>query len=742
MPSPHRLLVAAGAAVLLPLLATAGASAAVPVDATAPAAAAAVPALGPLPAAEDRTEGLRVETSATYTVDLAASVVHVEHVATLTHQTPSSGAWYYTFEDYAVPFLPGGTGVSATWDDGTPLAFTLEPGTDEYLPAVVVALRPVLTYGDTRTLRVTYDLPAQPPRVATYAQVNPAFATFPVVLDGDPGLASARVVVPGGPDVEVVGGPMTPAPSGDGTTWSADAVADPAAWQAQVVVRDDDALVPADVDYGDGVQVLGWPADAEWLDFTTDLAGRGLPVLEDVIGQPWTVTGELRILEAATPSAHGYAGWYDHDRGTIEVGDMLDAHVTLHELAHAWFNGTTFEGRWIGEALADEYAAIAMEALGQERPAPAPLDPARPDAIRLVDWEDARADGPEGGAHDEYGYAASWWVSHEIAAEIGPEALSVVVGAAVSGKDAYPAPTDDTGVQGPTGWQRLLDLLEEAGGSERAAQVFRDVVVRQDDLPLLDARATARDEYRRLLDAGDGWAPPAAVRDAMADWRFDDATAAVPGVLALLGGRDDLAADLAGIGADVPAALQEQVENATSVPEAAAAVTGAGEAAAALVAATRARDDADPVTRLGMLAGGVDGDLEAARTALDAGRYPEAAAAAERASGTLVSAPARAAAATGLLVVLAAGGALLVVRRRRAAVRRASEPAAAPGAWPAPGQPGPYAIPGQPATSGVPGQPAPWPVAPTSVPPAAPQGPVPGDPPPSGVSDPGGSVRP
>ncbi|MEN1973682.1 hypothetical protein [Cellulomonas olei] len=685
MPSPRRLLAAAGAAgaaVLLPLLAPAGVSAAVPVAAARPAppaAVAAVPALGPLPAAEDRTEGLRVETSATYTVDLAASVVHVEHVATLTHQTPSTGAWYYTFEEYAVPFLPGGTGVTATWDDGTPLAFTLEPGTDEYLPAVVVALRPVLTYGDTRTLRVTYDLPAQPPRVATYAQVNPAFATFPVVLDGDPGLASARVVVPGVPDVEVVGGPMTLAPTGDGTTWSADAVADPAAWQAQVVVRDDDALVPADVDYGDGVQVLGWPDDAEWLAFTTDLAGRGLPVLEELVGQPWTVTGGLTILEAATPSAHGYAGWYDHDRGSIEIGDMLDAHVTLHELAHAWFNGTTFEGRWIGEALADEYSAIAMETLGQERPTPAPLDLARPDAVRLVDWEDARADGPEGGAHDEYGYAASWWVAHEIAAEIGPEALSAAVGAAVSGEDAYPAPTDDTGVRGPTGWQRLLDLLEQVGGSERAAQVFRDVVVRQDELPVLDARDAARDEYQRLLDAGDGWAPPAAVRDAMADWRFDDATAAAPEVLALLEDRDALVAALAGIGADVPGALQEQVENATSVPEAAAAVTEAGEAAAALVAATREREDADPVTRLGMLAGGVDGDLEAARTALDAGRYAQATAAAERASGTLASAPARAAAATGLLVVLGAGGALLVVRGRRAAARRASEPRGVPG---------------------------------------------------------------
>ncbi|GEL45430.1 hypothetical protein CHO01_05460 [Cellulomonas hominis] len=688
MPSSRRLLASAAFAGLLLLAAPSGPAGAEPAPPAAvvaavpavPAAPAVLQAAGPLRAAEDRTEGLRVETSATYTVDLAASVVHVEHLATLTHQTPSSGAWYYTFEEFAVPTLPGATGVAATWDDGTALRFRLQPGTDEYVPAVVVSLRPVLTYGDTRTLRVTYDLPAQPPRVATYAQVNPAFATFPVILDGDPGLASARVVVPDGPEVEVVGDAMAPTSAGGSTTWSADAVADPVAWQAQVVVRDDDALVPADVAYGDGVRVLGWPDDAEWLAFTTDLARRGLPVLEEAIGRSWTVTGELRILEAATPSAYGYAGWYDHASGTIEIGDTLDARVTLHELAHAWFNGTTFEGRWIGEALADEYAALAMERLGQERPVPAPLDPSRPDAVRLVDWEDARADGPEAGTHDEYGYAASWWVAHEVAAEIGAESLSAVVAAAVDGVDAYPAATDDAGPSGPTGWQRLLDLLEQVGGSQRAEQVFRDVVVAQGDLPLLDARAAARAEYRRLLDAGAGWAPPAAVRDAMADWDFAAATAAVPAVLALLEERDALTAELDGAGLDAPGALQGQVENAGSVAEAAEQVDDAARAASALVAADAGRDDADPFTRLGLLVGGVDGDLAAGAAALDEGRYDDAAAAAERASATLGSAPARAAAVLAGLLVLAAGGVVLVRRRR-------SDPTPAPAGPRAPADP-------------------------------------------------------
>ena len=57
------------------------------------------------------------------------------------------------------------------------------------------------------------------------------------------------------------------------------------------------------------------------------------------------------MVETASPYLYGYAGWYMPFESVIEVGDELDQHVMLHELAHIWFNDDLFEGRWINEAL-------------------------------------------------------------------------------------------------------------------------------------------------------------------------------------------------------------------------------------------------------------------------------------------------------------------------------------------------------------------------------------------------------
>ena len=52
------------------------------------------------------------------------------------------------------------------------------------------------------------------------------------------------------------------------------------------------------------------------------------------------------------------------------MGNFLEAHVTLHEIAHAWLNADPFDSRWGNEGLANEFAAHAMEDRGMERPLP------------------------------------------------------------------------------------------------------------------------------------------------------------------------------------------------------------------------------------------------------------------------------------------------------------------------------------------------------------------------------------
>ncbi|HEY0187551.1 MAG TPA: hypothetical protein VGC67_08685 [Cellulomonas sp.] len=629
-----------------------------------------VPAVGLPATADDLTPGLTVDSAVTYTVDLPGSIVHVDGTVTLTNVTPSTATTYYSFPQYQLGVLPGATAITVTRDGGRALSFTEQPGTEEYIPSLLVNLSPALLYGQTQTVHVTYDLAASDPRAASYAQVNAAQATFLVLPDGDPGQASVAVVVPDGPDVEVVGSALTETSDGGTRRWTAEGIADPAEWRVQVVVRDDDLLVETTVDHGDGVRVVGWPNDPEWLAFTSDLAERGLPVLEDVIGMEWGSSGVMEIREAATPSAFGFAGWYAEGTGVIEIDSGLDAHVTLHEMSHAWFNGEAFRGRWLNEGLAEEFSAAAMEPLGLERPVPDAVDPAAEGAARLDEWTD---DAITSGATDDpaselYAYRAAWTVMHRIAEDIGTDGLAVVVRAAIEGQDAYPASTDTTGTTGPTGAHRFLDLAEGVGGSQQAVQAYRELVVGADGATVLDARAAAREQYQALLDAGDGWAPPAVVRDAMASWDFTTATEGMPRVAAVLTQRDALTDELAAIDASLPTAMQAQVEGSEDLAVLETLMADAASAVDGLTTAVRAEQDAGPIARVGLLVGGADGSIADARAALDEGDY----AAAARESAAAADAVGAAATIGGLLIggvlVIVAGAvvAILLVRRSRA----------------------------------------------------------------------------
>lgn len=638
-----------------------------------PAVAAAVAPVS-LPQAEDFTDGLRVESATTYTVDLPNSVVHVAQVVTLTNETPDrttqSAVQQFFFTSFGTPVLVGATHVAASRDGGPALSVSIQAGDGVAVSWAVVDLDPHLYYGRTQVLRITYDLPPQPPRTDTYSQVNRAFATFPVYSGADPGLGSVTVVVPAGLAVDVVGDELTRSSSGTNAAYSASAIADPGTWWTSVIIRDDNALVTQNVELGDaGIRLLGWPGDGEWLDFTADLARRGLPVLEDTIGLPWAAKGQLDLVETATPSLYGYAGWYQHSSEVIEVGDRLDAQTTLHELAHVWFNEEMFSARWIDEGLACEYSALAMAGLGMQAPVPDAVDPAVAGPVQLNDWSGDPTSGADG--NEAYGYNTSWWVVHELVGEIGADSMAEVLAAASAHEFTYPATVDERRPSTVADWRAFLDLLEGVGGSVKAEEVFRAVVVAAADEALLDQRAQARDEYATVLDASDGWAPPAALREAMAAWRFDSATAMMPQVIDLFGRRDALAADLAQIDRELPAALQEQFELSVHLDQLATVLDDATGAADALVDAVDAQEHANPLARVGLLLDPVDDELAAAGKDLDAGSYAAAAQSAQDAERGVASATWKGGLGVGgLLVLLVVVGLVVgaVVRRRRSRV--------------------------------------------------------------------------
>ncbi len=85
---------------------------------------------------------------------------------------------------------------------------------------------------------------------------------------------------------------------------------------------------------------MSWPNDPEWEAFAAKTIAQGVPALEALVGQPWPVKGQLKVIEAVTPYLRGYSGWFSPSTNTIEIGERLDAESMLHELAHAGSTAT------------------------------------------------------------------------------------------------------------------------------------------------------------------------------------------------------------------------------------------------------------------------------------------------------------------------------------------------------------------------------------------------------------------
>lgn len=587
-------------------------------------AAGADPSSGPAPAAQAE-DWLRFEHRASFVVDPPARAVHARHELTLTNLQPdqpvAGGVRFTYLPEVGVPVPSGAVGFTAVRSDGRALSVRAEPTGSPFATLAVVDLSPDLRYPDTVTVVLTYDLPAVPPRSQTALRVNEAFVSFPLFIDGDPGLTSVEVRVPAPFATESVGDPMAERSEADGTTVLTAEPGDPATWFASIVARNDEALLSRSVDIdGADVVVRGWPDDPEWADFAARSVGDGVPVLEQLVGLSWPATRTLEVLETAAPYFYGYAGWYQPLEGVIEVGDDLDGHVVLHELSHLWFNAELFEDRWVNEGLAEVFATAAGAELDLPDRAPAPIDPGAPGALALNEWSSPDLTQDVSADQEAFGYNASWSVMAQIAAEIGVEGLADVVGAADERASAYAGP--GTGpVAGTTfGWTELLDLLEDRAGSTVAGPLFAQHVATGEEQAELAARTVSRERYGAQRDRGGSWEPPAALRIAMAGWRFDEAERLMDRLDAILQQRDELVSRLDGVAE--PDDLEDAYETATDLDDLEAEVEDAAAAVDALVEADRAaRRDVGPIGAVGLLLTSPDDRLASAVAAFESGRY-------------------------------------------------------------------------------------------------------------------------
>ena len=630
-------------------------------------------------------EGLRVESTTTYSLDLAATVVRVRYEVTLTNQAPDvvRGGFINQrfFPEYGLGVVAEATNITATKSDGTSLSVRTESTESPLFKLAIADLSPNLFYPNTQTITIAYDVPALPARAEGLTRINEAFATFPVYGVGDPGLTTVEVRLPADLDVELIGSEMERREVDGAVVYRAEAIAVPDDFFVDVVARDDDKLVRRVVDVGEhDVVVLGWPNDPEWADFVADTVGDGVPGLEELIGLDWPAERDIDVVETVAPYLYGYAGWYQPSFSLIEVGDQLDAQVILHELSHVWFNDELFRGRWINEALAEVFSVQALADLGEEVPEPAAVDPAGPGALRLNAWGDVDLQSADTDAQETYGYNTSWVALDRIADEVGLEALAETVREADEARLPYRAETADSVMLRAPDWRTLLDLLEEVSGSGIAESVFRELVVTPAEAVTLDERAAARLEYAALVEAGDGWSPPAEVRSLMTDWRFAAATELFPEVQELLAVRDDMAEVLEEIGEPVPEPLQVTFEGERYLEDVVEVVGAAHTASEDLSGAHEARDDASgPLVAVGLLLSDVDGDLDAAAASLRSGDYDEASRQATSAHDELDGAATAGAVRLGGVAVVALALVLLLVvlRRRRRSGPGPAEVAAA-----------------------------------------------------------------
>jgi hypothetical protein len=393
--------------------------------------------------------------------------------------------------------------------------------------------------------------------------VGRAFASFYAWSSGDRG--TVRIEIPAGFDVDTYGDSVRTTKSGGRTILSA-TVDSTDRWSVGVYADNPKNLATRELDLADreSIVVRSWPEDKAWADHVSGLLTTALPTLEELLGLPWPVLGDLEVSEVHTPTLEGYAGIYDSTTDEIVITEDLDDLVIVHEAAHAWFDERLFDERWANEGLADLYASLTLEEGGQARRHAPEVSRTDKAAFPLLDWgPPQRIDDEETDAREDYGYDASWQLLEKLHAEIGDDGLRAVIRAAQAETIPYVGAGEAENLPGDADWRRFLDLLEEVGGSNAATDLFRTWVVEPTERSALQTRASMREAYAALVDAGDGWLPPLLVRSPMATWDWATARTRIAEAQKVLELRDRLASEASAAGLPAPTGLEALDDLAT-----------------------------------------------------------------------------------------------------------------------------------------------------------------------------------
>ncbi|MDP9250500.1 MAG: hypothetical protein M3O78_03920 [Chloroflexota bacterium] len=513
-----------------------------------------------LPAGSARAADYIMATVAHYSVDQAAGQVAVRIEVAFSNTTPNPPGQLSGFDHVEIAVHSGASQVSAEDVDGhLDVQLSRRDGT-EYAS---VAPRSRIGSGDGIDFTLSYRLADGAPDV----HVRPQVVQFPAWGFGTSG--AVTVDLPPGFEVQVDGGPLTGPSDARGTHLTSGPILDPAAWMAYLTAATAISYTTSSrtVALGTGtveLQVRAWASDPTWGRDSLDLLAAALPLLEQAVGLPYPRLGPLVVVE--TVSTSGSAAEGPSSTAEIQADYSASPFTLIHQLAHVWAGAQLSTDRWIREGLASHLASVVAAQLHVKPP----YDPATraselaADAIPLETWSPSAVNQRQ----EAYGYAASWSLIDQIARQLGEEKLRRVLADIEAGHSAYdpydPAAAQpaDPGSFAPVDSRRFLDHLATVSSLDPAeaypADAFAEKVFPAEDAPELLARAIQLQKMAGLGTSAGDWGVPLPVRKAMADWRFDDAQAAIGQATRWLTQRNDLEAAIGRASLATPDRLEER----------------------------------------------------------------------------------------------------------------------------------------------------------------------------------------
>ena len=648
---------------------------------------ASTPAIFPRSSPVRAAGGLVTVADTTYTVlpDGGGVRVVIDIVATSNEPDTPDAQVYYTGMSFAVPAAAASFTASS---GGTRLGVGIEESTEDYRVIAITFSRGVF-YRQNYPFRVGFDLVDAGGEAGRDVRIGRSVVAFPVWAFGTDGTAggSVTVILPPTFSPTWSGSDLTSQQQADGSTVLRASVSEPGDWFVYLIAERPGifAATVFGLDIGGSqavVRVRAWDDDPAWSGRMQELLTVGLPALQELIGLPWPVHGELKVEESATRRLGEYAGIYNKSTELITVRYDADALVTLHEAAHAWFNQDLFRERWIGEAWAEFYGVHAAAAVGEPGEVFELTDELLAVRIALNDWGEIGAGDPD---VEAFAYAAAYQLAELILDRTDLGALQLVWRAANDGETAYQPVRDDgpatSGVPASQpGWQRLLDLLEERTDAEYD-DLWSEWVVSAGERGLLEDRAEARERYMQVVEAAGPWELPGALRYDLSSWLFSETLEQLDQAAEVIDLRDEIVARATTLDIAPPDDLRVAFEGDTGFAAARSEALGALDALEAIDDAVLSlADELGPLEWVGLLLADPAADLAASMEAWESGDSAAADKAAMAASTTRNGA--EAAGRDRLLLggggTIAVGGGLLIWRRRRRPPRTAAGPGAVP----------------------------------------------------------------